>query len=101
MKPVRLDVSVSTNGHVYKLFRRSERVACYKQYDPSGLLVAYELFVIPIRKEEKIKNVTYPLREVFPSSSTFGINAWSLPIWRTEEEVIKRFEDLDKEQSNG
>lgn len=95
MKPQRLEYHHKTNGHSYELFRRSDLVACYKQFDKE-VLVGYELFVIPVRKEETIKGTTYPYRETFPSGSNWGDNAWTLGIYYTEEEVIKRFEQLDK-----
>lgn len=100
MKPKRLDIDVNTNGHNYTLFRRSENVACYKQYF-EDVLVGYELFIIPVRKEEVIKNVTYPLRETFPSTSLWGERAWTLPAFTSEDQVINRFEKLDKEVNNG
>jgi len=100
MTPKRLEIEVKTNGHSYTLFRRSEKVACYKQYF-EDTLVGFELFIIPIRKEETIKNVTYPLREVFPSTSVWGENAWTLPAFTPEDKVIERFNKLDKEVSNG
>lgn len=100
--PTRLEINVKTNGHNYTLLRRSDTVAVYKQFDTAGGdLVAYELFKIPVRKAETIKGVYYPLREVFPSSSNWGISAWSLPIWTSEQEVLTRFEELTKQQQHG
>ena len=78
MKPRRLDVTFKTNQSEYRLLRRSERSAVYKQYI-DGILVGYEVYSpIPIRKEETFKGVTYPLREISPSELLFGICAWSL-----------------------
>lgn len=97
MKPRRLDIEIKTNGSHYKLLRRSERSAVYKQYI-DGILVGYEVYSpIPIRKEETFKGVTYPLREISPPTEYFGVSAWSLGIYLTEQEVIKYFERKDKE----
>lgn len=97
MKPRRLDIELKTNRSHYKLLRRSERSAVYKQYI-DGILVGYEVYSpIPIRKEETFKGVTYPLREISPPIEHFGVSAWSLGTYYTEEDVIKYFERKDKE----
>ena len=97
MKPRRLDIEIKTNGSHYKLLRRSERSAVYKQYI-DGILVGYEVYSpITIRKEEVFKGVTYPLREIIPSESSWGISSWSLGSYYTEEEAIAYFENKDKE----
>lgn len=97
MKPRRLEIEFLTNKSKYVLLRRSERSAVYKQYI-DGILVGYEVYSpIPIRKEETFKGVVFPLREVVPSSESFGTGAWTLGIYYTEEQVIEKFEKLDKE----
>ena len=99
-KPQRLPYEIKTNGHLYELFRRTDLIACYKQFD-GDLLVGYEIFEIPVRKEETIKGVTYKCRETFPSTSSFGVNAWTLGAYCTEEQVIERFDQLDKKVREG
>lgn len=96
----RLDIEYKTNGTEYKLFRRSEKVALYKQYSKEGDLIAYELFKIHKRPQETIKGIDYPEREIFASNQQFGLDAWAIPVRRGEDYVIKRFESYDKEVLN-
>lgn len=94
----RLDVNITYRGFEYRLFRRSDTCAMYKQYE-DGEHVATEMFVIPVRKAESIKGVDYPEREVFPSDSYFGDVAWSLLKTVDDNKLVERFEKLDKEEN--
>src|SRR5690606_17642684 len=89
----RLDTEIKTNGHYYKLLRRSEEVALYRQYHPeTGQLVGYELFKIKTRPLELISGKEYQEREVYASNSDWGISAWTLSGNMTEAEALNRFE---------
>jgi len=89
----RLDTEIKTNGHYYKLLRRSEEVALYRQYHPeTGQLVGYELFRIKTRPLEIISGKEYPSREVYASQSDWGVSAWTLSGNMTEAEALNRFE---------
>src|SRR5690606_2966466 len=92
----RLEIEFLTNKSKYVLLRRSERSAVYKQY-MDGVLVGYEVYSpIPIRKEEVFIGIEYPLREICPSASLFGICAWSLGAYYSELDAIQYFEDKDR-----
>lgn len=96
----RLDTTIKTNGHTYRLFRRSEDVAVYKQYSSDKVLVGFEMFVITKRPKEVILGNKYPEREVYASLSDWGVSAWTLSNKLTEEEVLTRFEDLNNKIEN-
>lgn len=97
----RLDTEIRTNNHHYKLLRRSEEVALYRQFHPeSGQLVGYELFKIKTRPLEIISGKEYPEREVYATNADWGKTAWTLSCKLSEEEALERFEEYVKELEN-
>lgn len=91
-----LATELKMDGGIMKLFRRSDRVAVYKFF-VDGIHAGWSYFKIKTRKEETIKGVTYPKREVFASPSDYGVTAWS-PILKTSEaEMIHKMERYTKE----
>jgi len=94
----RLDVEIKMRGFTYKLLRRGERVALYSQFcDDSGKLVGYEMFEIPTRPPETFKGKEYPAREVYPPTSRWGRNAFTLSKFSSVEKVLKRFEEYERD----
>lgn len=89
-----LATTVKTNGSVYKLLRRSDTTAIYKQFI-EGTLVGYEVFKIPVRPAEHITGKEYPQRETYPNGSMFGKTAWSYGTRYSEKEVLRIFENLE------
>jgi hypothetical protein len=70
---------VYTNGCYYNLISRSEHWAIYSQhYSPDSPIIAYEVFRIRITEERTMRGKTYPKREAFPSTSKWGIDAWTI-----------------------
>ena len=93
----RLDVEIEMRGFTYKLLRRGERVALYSQFcSDTGVLTGFELFEIPTRPEEKIKDKVYPEREVYPPTSRWGRDAFTLSKFSKLEKVLKRFEEYEQ-----
>lgn len=91
----RLQTEYADNGHFYRLYLRNDIVAIYEQIDKdTKKTVGYELFEILIRKEEYIKGVKYNRREVRPSTSMWGTNAFTLSVNSTQDEREIRFKKL-------
>lgn len=95
----RLQLEIRTNGSVYKMVRRSENVALYKQFIDNEH-VGWEFGLIRVRESENIKGKQYGRREVYFKNDDFGVTAWSPSRFVSEEEVIKKFEEYDKYVNN-
>jgi acetoacetate decarboxylase len=69
------------NGFDYELVERNDKAAIYKQVENYGenneYIVAYEVFLIKIRKDKSIVGNFIEGGEIFPSNEDFGKNAWT------------------------
>lgn len=96
-----LPSQVRKNRYDYKLVKRTsdpfpcKNVAIYSQHDTEGL-VAYEVFIIPIRKKDIVtpSGIVAPAGEVFPGNETFGTNAYSI---HSLSRAKERFDELIKQ----
>jgi hypothetical protein len=86
----RLPETINTNGHIYKLIKRTDGKAIYEQRTKTRILAGHEVFKIIVLPAAKVFETEYPAREKFPSASDFGINAWSTGI-----DVQKAFDKYD------
>lgn len=101
-----LDENVRKNGFDYSLIEREtvndRAVAIYGQYpkreegnsDPLHI-IAYEVFVIPIRKKDVMTptKVLLPAGEVFPGNEYFGTNAKSIHAGKNPESALIRAQE--------
>lgn len=91
----KLDNEVSINGHKYELYLRDENIVVYKQFDKkTDVLVGYEVFEVQVRPEEVFNGTVIPEREVFPSTTNWGLTAWTLRSTCTHEDILKRVETV-------
>jgi hypothetical protein len=88
----RLAETINTNGHTYTLIMRTDNKAMYQQTTKTGMLAGFEVFKIVVLPAEKVFNREYPQREKYPSTSDFGVTAWSTGIHL--ENAIKRYNSL-------
>lgn len=94
-----LEETVRKNRFNYKLVERytdqntNKSCAIYSQHDDNGSIIAYEVFIIPIRKKDMKtpSGIVVPAGEVFPGNEYFGVGAWTVG---SEEKARERFEKL-------
>lgn len=96
------------NGFLYRLVKRSKKVAMYSQeiakLEPGMKkgIIGYEVFQITITKPSSIKQkhgkkagmwYQYPATEKFPGNEDFGKTAWA---YHTEKAANRKFIELSK-----
>jgi hypothetical protein len=84
-----VSVSVGIPGMTATLVERTKGKAIYQRWDG-----VYEVFRIRVRPEEVVFNRQYPVREMYPTNSLFGLLAWS---FHDKDIAMKRYALLPDE----
>lgn len=93
---IRLKDDIRKNGFSYKLYKRSNSAAIYKQYFEDRV-VGYEVFKIKIKKKGKVWGREYEEHEIFPNNEAFGFWAWSWGV-NQKDQALANFDELTKEK---
>jgi hypothetical protein len=72
-----LEKELRVQGRTLKQLKREGMVALYALHGGSGLLYGYELVQVQVRLAEKILGRSFPEREVYPKSESWGRLGWS------------------------
>lgn len=91
-KIMRLPTSLNRNRARFQLVKRGKKTLIYTQIY-RGLIIAYEVFMIKIRKPTILKGVFVPEKERFPHDEAFGYWAKCLT---SLERALQVFEEYEK-----
>jgi hypothetical protein len=77
----------------YTQLIREGDLAIYKQEKPGEKVITFEVVKISRHSLYKLGGVDIPAAETYPSTSTWGQNAWTLT---TYEDALKKYNQLKK-----
>lgn len=86
-----LPLKLRKNGYEYTQVLRGERSCIYEQR-VSESVQSYEVFLIKIKPEKKIKGKIIPAREWFPHNEAGGEWFWT---FRSYDRALWRFNELE------
>lgn len=89
--PIQVPSEKRFHGFTYTQISRGIRSCLYRQ-TYGKKTIAYEVFILIIRKEVTIKGVVYQAHEKWPRDSGFGKTAWT---FLTIEDAIAKFNELE------
>lgn len=72
-----LRTQFTESGFVFKQLDRDVDFALYEKRRLKYTAITYEVIRIRHRPAEKVFDVQYPLREVYPANETWGTDGWS------------------------
>ena len=88
-----LPLKLRKNGFNYTQVQRGKRSCIYEQR-VSENSVCFEVFLIKIRPERKVRDKTLEAAERFPNNEAFGYWAWT---YKNYEDAINKFNEIEKE----
>ena len=71
-----INTEFKDNGFTYSQMEREGLITLYAVIHKTGKILGYEVAILTVELAEKIRGVTYPKRERFPSNKDFGTNGW-------------------------
>ena len=75
-QPKPVDTKFKDNGFTYTQMKREGFITLYAVIHKTGKILGYEVAILTVEPAEKIRGVTYPKRERYPSNEDFGTNGW-------------------------
>jgi hypothetical protein len=85
-------------GRKLRQLQRHGKAAIYEASNKAGVLCGFEVIEIQTHPAQEIFGRTYPEREGYPDSESWGSKAWSFGAVQ-QKEALKAFEILAKEVS--
>lgn len=94
-----LGTELRVQNRTLKQIKRQGQAALYELYGAQGMLYGFELIIIRVRKAEEAFGKSYPEREVFPPSESWGTLGWSYGR-NHRKEALEAFDTLCAKLSN-
>lgn len=86
-----LEQIIKRNGFSYHQVTRNKKVAIYEQRGKDNSISGYEVFLIKVLPDRKIKNTLILSYEKFPSNEDFGKTAW---FYHTLDKAVAKMTEL-------
>ena len=91
-----LPQKLQKNGFDYVQVLRGVKACIYEQWYKENI-IAYEVFLIWVKRRRPMKEIWLEAREKFPVNEDFGKSAWTQNTW---EGALNRFNALEKIRDN-